>query len=408
MIPVHNRRPIAQVAASLAILAATWPSPAADCTVTSVGFVPLNDLGPGFYVVGTSQFQGGLYPGGVNVPPPAHAAEGRARALAIRQLGTYVLLSIGMSNTTQEFCSQGGGLPCDAWTFMGQSALNPRVNTAQLRIANGALGGQAAATWDQPTDPNYDRVRDTVLAPQGLTEADVQVLWIKLARPQPNSPLPNFNAEAYQLKASVANVLRAARIRYPNCRIAFLSSRIYAGYAGYPVPTVSSLNPEPYAYESGFAMKWLIEAQINQMGGGGIDPQSGNLDYNSVVPWIAWGPYLWADGTTARSDGLTYLCGDLQSDGTHPATAGEQKVGALLLNFMLGSRFAAPWFRRCEPADLNADGEFDAGDVAPFTSTLLDPAAATDAQRCAADCNDDGHVDAADVTAFVARLLAPF
>ena len=33
---------------------------ASDCSVTSVGFVPMNDLGAGLYL---GQFQGGLYPG---------------------------------------------------------------------------------------------------------------------------------------------------------------------------------------------------------------------------------------------------------------------------------------------------------------------------------------------------------
>ncbi|MFQ5699908.1 MAG: hypothetical protein ACE5IL_16720, partial [Myxococcota bacterium] len=55
-------------------------------------------------------------------------------------------------------------------------------------------------------------------------------------------------------------------------------------------------------------------------------------------------PYLWADGLTSRSDGLTWSCADLEADGTHPSMTGEQKVGALLLDFMLASPYAVPWF----------------------------------------------------------------
>lgn len=388
-------------------LAGTHRVAASDCTVTSVGFTPLNDLGAGFYSPSGTPFQGGLYPGGSNLIPVAHGAVGRARALAIRTLPKYLLLSIGMSNTTQEYCSASGGLPCDSWTFVGQSLADSRVNTAQLRMVNGALGGQSAATWDSPTDPNYDRVRDTVLIPQGHTEADVRIIWVKVANPGPTVKLPNAGAEAFTLKAQTANILRSAKTRYPNLQLAFVSSRIYAGYAGYPIPFVSPTNPEPYAYEGGFSMKWLIEAQINQMSGGPIDPIAGDLNYNTVAPWVAWGPYLWADGTTPRSDGLTWTCGNLDSDGTHPAVTGEQKVGTMLRNFMLTDRAATPWFRKCELADMNVDGVWTTADIASFVTTVLQPGFATTAQLCAADCNEDGLVNGRDVSPFVKVLLGP-
>lgn len=401
-------------AACLAIamtIGAGSPSRAADCSVTAVGFVPLNDLGTGLYL-GT--YQGGLYPGGSNAPPAAHFAEGRARALAIEPLdnfgnpdpsGTMVLLSIGMSNTTQEFCSAGGGLPCSSWTFMGKAATDFRVNHSTLTIVNGALGGQAAATWDDPSDGNYNRVRDTVLAPQGLTEAQVQAVWIKVAEPGPTMSLPSPAADAIVLEQDIGEILRAVGTRYPNCRIAFLSTRIYAGYAGYPVP-LFPLNPEPYSYENGFSAKWVIEAQIAQAGGGGIDPIAGDLDYNTVAPWVAWGPYLWADGTTPRSDGLTYVCGDLDGDGTHPSMTGEEKVGQKLLNFMLTSRFATPWFRRCESGDMNHDGLFDGRDIQLFVTTFLNPPAAPLSLKCPADCSDDGVINPPDLAAFISVILA--
>src|SRR6185295_5342636 len=211
-----------------------------------------------------------------------------ARAAAIRPLspsglprsdGKVVLLSIGLSNTTQEFCSQGGAEPCNAWTFMGRAAADPRVDTTHLVIANGALGGQVTSTWDSPTDANYNRVRDTVLAPKGVTEKQVQAVWVKLANAHPTVSLPAAGADAFNLVQGLGNVVRALKVRYPNLQMAFFTSRIYAGYAS------SSLNPEPYAYESGFAVKWLIEAQIDQMAGQGIDPLAGNLDFGTVAPW---------------------------------------------------------------------------------------------------------------------------
>jgi len=306
-----------------------------------VGLTPVNDLGRGLYL---GRYPGGLYPDGLNEPPTPHAAEGLRRALNVQPLdadgrpdpaGKIVLLSIGMSNTTQEFC---GGNPCQPGSFEAQATADPRVNHATLMIVDGAAGGQTAQTWDSPDDPNYDRVRDTRLAREGVTEAQVQAVWVKVANAAPRVSLPAPDADAFRLLGYMGGIARALNQRYPNVQVVFHSSRIYAGYASTP------LNPEPYAYESGFTVKWLVEAQIRQMAGGGIDPIAGDLDYNAAAPWMAWGAYLWADGLKPRSDGLIWRCEDLRDDGTHPSPSGVEKVGRLLLDFMLESPFSRPWF----------------------------------------------------------------
>lgn len=318
------------------------PSPTPPAAATRV---PLNDLGSGSYL----GFAGGLYPGGSNTVPAPHNEVGLARANAVQPLdtngrpsstGKIVLLSIGMSNTTQEFCSGNSELPCSSWTFMGQSAADPVVNHATLAIVNGAAGGKSASFWESPTQPDYDRIRDTRLAPQGLSEQQVQAVWLKVANPSPSVSLPAALADAYMLETQMGNIARALRVRYPNLRQVFISSRIYGGYA------TTTLNPEPYAYESGLAVKWVIQAQIDQMQNAGIvaDTRAGNLNYNTVAPWIAWGPYLWADGTNARSDGLVWLQTDFQSDGTHPSPAGQTKVATMLLNFFKTSLYTKCWF----------------------------------------------------------------
>ena len=56
-----------------------------------------------------------------------------------------------------------------------------------------------------------------------------------------------------------------------------ISGGLYAGYA------TTALNPEPYAYESGFAMKWLINSKI----------RGDSLNYDSnrgpfEAPWLSW------------------------------------------------------------------------------------------------------------------------
>src|SRR5262249_32862321 len=130
-------------------------------------------------------------------------------------------------------------------------------------------------------------------------------------------------------------VLQNARARFPNLRIAYLSSRIYAGYAGTP------LNPEPYAYEGAFVVRWLIQDQIKH---------DKKLNYGywrgaTMAPLLLWGPYLWADGMTPRKgDGLVWERKDLAGDGTHPSQSGRQKVAEMLLKFFKTDPLARTWF----------------------------------------------------------------
>ena len=55
--------------------------------------------------------------------------------------------------------------------------------------------------------------------------------------------------------------------------------------------------------------------------------------------------------------------------------------------------------------DVNGNGVTDTGDIASFTSVILDPGAATADDFCAADVNQDGEVDGLDVQGFADLLL---
>ncbi|HEV2718476.1 MAG TPA: hypothetical protein VG323_00540 [Thermoanaerobaculia bacterium] len=308
---------------------------------------PLNDLGNGKYL---GQFEGSLYEHGANVPPADHEAIGLAQAALVRPLdrdghpspnGKIVMVSVGMSNTTQEFCAAGNPSPCTSWSFVGQANADPAVNHATLVLINGARGGQAADSWESPTQPDWDGVK-TNLTAAGLTEAQVQVAWIKQANKQPATSLPSSSADAYRLAGQLGNIARALKVRYPNIRLAYFSSRIYAGYAN------TTLNPEPYAYETAFAVKWLIEAQVAQERSGTADTLAGDLG-SAAAPWLAWSAYLWADGLNPRSDGLTWARSELESDGTHPAQAAEQKVGSMLLAFFKSDPTTKSWFVAAPP-----------------------------------------------------------
>lgn len=327
-------------------IVATWRGGSLPaCASVSQTPVALTDLGTGCYL----SYAGGLYPNGVNALSGAHLSAGVESARRVRPLdvngmasvtGKYVLLSIGMSNTTMEFCTDDNPPPrCETPSFMAAAAADPSVNKSSLAIVNGAMGGRTAPAWASASSPEYDRVRDSWLTPLGLSERQVQIVWVKVANRYPTVSLPSADADAYLLVQQLGEINRALKARYPNLQQVFVSSRVYGGYSEI------TLNPEPYAYESAFGAKWAIEAQMNEMQTGAIDARAGRLSYTSgSAAWMAWGPYLWADGTRPRSDGLMWIRSDFAPDGVHPAAAARQKVASMLLSFFKTSPATSCWF----------------------------------------------------------------
>ena len=315
------RAPLAAAALSLVALV---PARAQNCAQTSVGLTPLPALGAGTY----QGFQGGLYPGGANVRPIAHHVDGMAQATAVvprdaagnpSATGKVVFLSIGMSNCTQEFSR-----------FVQLANADP-LKHPRVQPVDGAQGGQTASIIQNP-NAAFWTVVDQRLAAANATPAQVQVIWFKEADASPSSGFPAY---AQTLRAEFEACMQVIRDRFPNARIAYLASRIYAGYA------TTALNPEPYAYEQGFSCKWLIEDQIGGDPGLVFDPADGTVE----SPWLDWGTYNWADGLVPSADGLTWSCSDFQADGTHPSTSGREKVAQRLLEFVRSDPIAASWYR---------------------------------------------------------------
>lgn len=291
----------------------------------STGMIALTGLGKATY----KGEQGGLYPGGENVPPPAHLEAGLKMAQQIVPLdsagkaspdGKIVLMSVGVSNTTMEF-----------QTFQKLAVADKQMNL-HLVIVDGAQPGQAAEQAANPQS-NYWRVVEQRMSSAGISNAQVQVLWIKETYPLYDGQLP-FPGEAKKLQGRLVNILHTTKARFPNLKIAYLSSRIYAGFA------LSAANPEPFAYEFGFSNKWVIADQIAGKPELNFDPGKGAVR----APWVAWGPYMWADGVKGRKDGLVWPRENLGQDGMHPSDSGRAKVAKLLLEFLKTDRTAKPWF----------------------------------------------------------------
>jgi hypothetical protein len=292
----------------------------------SFGFKPLTEMTADDRY---KDMDGGLYGKGRNTPPEGHAKAAAAALSAIKPLdadgkpasdGKIGFISISMSNATQEFS-----------TFVPIADADP-AKSPKLQIVDCAQGGQAMAEWVDPQARAW-QTTDQRLRSADLSPNQVQIVWIKLAN---KSPQGDLQRHGRKLQRDTEAVIHNAMAKFPNLKIAYLSSRIYGGWSG------GSLNPEPYAYEGAFVVRWLIDDQIAGNAELNYDPKRGDVK----APLLLWGPYLWADGVVPRkSDGLTYSRDDLGPDGTHPSAQGREKVARQLLDFFKNDPLASSWFR---------------------------------------------------------------
>src|SRR5262245_60688487 len=290
-----------RISIALLACAVSIPRAAADCTLTNVGLIALPDLGWRTYSNYSQYFIGGLYPNGANQRPEGHEAAGlRIATQEVRPLdtngvpatnGAIVLISSGMSNTTQEWASKGTN------HFTGQFLRDPSRNP-RLTIVDGAIGGQDAPAWTNLNSANWSNVLMRIRS-AGRSTNQVQVMWIKQAIAGETGALTNH---ANQLRGYLETILHNAKTLFPNLKICYLSSRTRAYVSG----SGTGVNPEPFAYETAFGVKWLIEIQINSAPELNYDSAKGAV----VSPWLSWGPYVWTDGLRGRSDGLITVCPD--------------------------------------------------------------------------------------------------
>jgi hypothetical protein len=251
---------------------------------------------------------GGLYPRGANKLPPAHLKRGLEAARRVRPIrGKIGVVGIGMSNAMAEFAA-----------FARQAEQLPETNP-NLFFVEGPGGGWDAVRIARPK-ARYWADLDARLRRARVQRGQVQVVWMKQAIAGEDRPFPQ---DARALQAQLRTIVKFLGTRFPNLKLVYVSSRTYGGYA------ITHLNPEPFAYESGFATKWLV--------GEGIAGRHGRV-------WVGWGPYLWADGMTPRRDGLTWACEDVLEDGMHPSPSGVRKVSRLLLDFFGADPTAKLWF----------------------------------------------------------------
>jgi phosphohistidine swiveling domain-containing protein len=275
--------------------------------------IPLTDLRSAQYL----GFPGGLYPSGENLRPFAYENAGVARSATVQPVdrdgkpstsGKIVMISIGMSNTSREFSQ-----------FMRLADADVRKNPSLLMIDTARNSAHAKEIALPGSD--YWTLVDSRLQRYEVSAEQVQVVWLKTVFA--HEP-PGFPEKAELLQQALCSIVGILGTKFPQLKLIYVSSRIYGGYSE------TDLSPEPIAYESAFAVKWLIEERIK------------NPDMS--MPWVSWGPYPWADGLNARSDGLTWERSDFEPDGVHPSAQGVLKVATMLLEFFQKDTTTKPWF----------------------------------------------------------------
>ena len=320
-----------------------------------------------------------------NTPPTAYANAGIAAKNQVYPRNTaggrdntngwIVVVGIGQSNMTLEMCNSAGSNCPNNGNFIKQVSQWQAANVVNSRIVavDCAAGSRPPVSWQDNTAGYYTdcATRIANATPAGsatLTEAQVQVVLYKDSNPNLGTqtfpllnPLttsgcdsahlhipPNLttDTDACVYEYYVGNTARFLKTRYANIQQVFIQSRIYAGYANqFDTDTPSS--PEPFAYEYGFGSKWLVSAQARQISNGTIDRVAGDLS-STHAPWVGWGPYYWANGSTARRDGLCWVTADYTTPGSnnyiHPSDSGIRKVGNLLINYYVTSNFTKSWF----------------------------------------------------------------
>src|SRR5262245_50088926 len=148
----------------------------------STGLVPLTEMSVKDRY---KKEDGGLYGQGRNTPPEAHRKAAEAELAKVQPLdadgkaakdGKVVLVSISMSNATQEF------------SFFKKLADADDAKSPVLTIVDCAQGGQAMAEWADPAARPWIEA-DRRLTTANVTAPQVQVAWIKLANKGPQGDL---------------------------------------------------------------------------------------------------------------------------------------------------------------------------------------------------------------------------
>jgi hypothetical protein len=259
------------------------------------------------------EYETGLYPGGTNEIPSSHLEAGRKIGATIRPLdvdgnpderaGRVVALVMGHSNCKQYFAALQDKLRAEP------SSIRPR-----FEMLSAAVNGNQLPEIRRLSGPVWDKA-DELLSRPGYSPKQVRVLFLHTTyhgwKNLTDAPPGPFPQTMQRMRDDLAAVLRHAAEKFPNLKVVYLTSDGLRRYTGF----------EPHVWQESFAIKWLIEAQIN-----GDESARG-------LPWLQWGPYLW-DPTWDRS----YF-----TDGVHPSAKAREVFVSKYWRFLSDDPVAQAW-----------------------------------------------------------------
>jgi len=172
----------------------------------------------------------------------------------------------------------------DKASFGGQLLASPLFNSSAVLFFNGCQPGQTTPTWvpsNSGTWGNFDNNIMTAINTGAqisncCSNNQVQVSiseeafainskdTIGAAGLYTSLPTTGANSYPYALETYIGQKMRSDKTHWPNLRVTLELTR-EAGNACMEHAFTGCLNPEPYAYETGYAVKWAIGAQIAQM-----------------------------------------------------------------------------------------------------------------------------------------------
>ena len=230
--------------------------------------------------------------------------------------GKIVIIAISMSNGFQEY------------NRFIELYENHADMSDQIELINCAVGGSALERWLETNNELWSKCKDKVTNKHSLDQ--VKVVWAKNADQftEHGLTLPDPGADYYDLVNNIGGLMQRIHAEFPSVQAVFNSSRIWGGYVS---ENKQAARGEPISYEGGFATNTVIEQF-----------QQGQIP--NAPPWIGWGPYIWANGTTPNGSGIFWDLSDFQDGGVnqHPSANGAKKVADALHEFFM----QFDWYRR--------------------------------------------------------------